>query len=746
MKISVWVAGQRDKEVQRSLINALFNNPKLREANISLQPAPQASDTMGPDFEVIQLIVDSGFQLATLALAFLAWRQDREQAGQLVVELDGTMRAVSDDDLRDLPSALRALSGQPDPRKSRCVLIGVTDYPHLGDLPAVGQSCWGLASTLADPDIWGVPLGQCQLILNPRTPRELLDSVSDAAAAAEDTLIVYFAGHGLRASGGDDLHLCLSGATQQMVGKEAAGKLADTVSWRDLRRILHGSRAMRRVVILDCCYSGLALSESDPSASLLEAVKAEGIYTLTSATKDSLAISPRTERHTAFTGKLIHVLRAPEGHSEFLTLDEVYHRVRNALVPHLPEPQRAGPAHIGSLPFFRTTPNLTHTEEGTGRDPDVDTAPPQKGSAEKKSFRGSRRRLLLGGGGLLLSATIVAAVAVMWPDSGPIGSCSANATLLDYSDELDKLVFEGATVGGLSAIAMTGKTEAVALMDNEPGGLLHLSLGDEEDLDVKIRKMTPLLHSDGSPFADEEIDGEGLVLRPDSVLVSSEIGPAILVFDMSTGRQTASLPVPPLFRAQSKGGEAGRETIESLAATPKRDFLYAGMETPLSRDGAYQGGNLLRILRYSSAAGNAYKPDAQYAYKADIGLSLTEIVALDSGKLLTLERGHIKGVGNTIRIFQTALTKRWDISWNGSLRNEPEEVFAEKTLLVDLGNCPAADAPAPQRQYNALLDNVEGMALGPMLPDRHRVLYLVSDDNLSSAQTTRIYKLDIRLP
>ena len=67
-------------------------------------------------------------------------------------------------------------------------------------------------------------------------------------------------------------------------------------------------------------------------------------------------------------------------------------------------------------------------------------------------------------------------------------------------------------------------------------------------------------------------------------------------------------------------------------------------------------------------------------------------MALDTGRLLTLERGHVKGVGNTARIYQTTLTKHWDLSWKGSLRNEPKESFAKKTLLVDLGDCPPSGA------------------------------------------------------
>lgn len=728
MKISVWVAGQR--EAQRSLINALINNTDLRDANFALHPASHTSDTMGPDFDVIQLVVDSGFQIATLAFAFLCWRQEQPRPVRLVVDLDGTRRTLADEDLRDLPSALRALSGQPDPAKSRCVLVGVTDYPHLGDLPAVGQNCADLASTLTDPRIWGVPRDHCRQVLNPRTPREVLDAVTAAAEAAEDTLVVYFAGHGLSASGGEALHLCLPGAAPPGT---APGEPTGTVAWSSVRSIVLASPAARRVVILDCCYSGLALGERDPSASLLKSVKSEGVYTLTSATGDGLALAPRTEPHTAFTGRLIHVLRSPDEQAEFLTLDEVYHRVRDALGPGLPEPQRAGPAHLGTLPFFRTTrPPAARSTGG---------APPEEGGKDARFWR---RRPFLVGSGLLLSATLLA-TAVFWHDSGPKGPCSPHAMLLDYSDDLDKSVYEGAAIGGLSAIAMTGRTEAVALTDNEPGRLVRLSLGEGDDLDVEITRITPLLRSDGTPFGQDEIDGEGLVIQPGRALVSSEVGPSILVFDTSTGRQTGSLPVPPPFRERSGNTAVKNETLESLSVTPKGDHLYTGLENPLPRDGVYQGGNLLRILRYSAAAGQTFTADAQYAYKSDNGLVLTEIVALDTGRLLTLERGHVKGVGNTARIYQTTLTKHWDLSWKGSLRNEPKESFAKKTLLVDLGDCPPSGARAPQPQYNPLLDNIEGMTLGPMLPDGHRALYLVSDDNLSADQTTRVYKLDVRL-
>lgn len=50
-----------------------------------------------------------------------------------------------------------------------------------------------------------------------------------------------------------------------------------------------------------------------------------------------------------------------------------------------------------------------------------------------------------------------------------------------------------------------------------------------------------------------------------------------------------------------------------------------------------------------------------------------------------------------------------------------------KTLVTDL-----SDVPGLRR-----VDNVEGITLGPRLPDGRRSVLLVSDDNFSSTQTTQ---------
>jgi hypothetical protein len=90
-----------------------------------------------------------------------------------------------------------------------------------------------------------------------------------------------------------------------------------------------------------------------------------------------------------------------------------------------------------------------------------------------------------------------------------------------------------------------------------------------------------------------------------------------------------------------------------------------------------------------------------------------------------------------------------------------------KRLVADVTACPSLGATAKETQANPLMDNFEGMAVVP-LRARHdharhharrhgrrcehgrsselaRVL-LISDDNFSATQTTRVLDLAARLP
>lgn len=346
------------------------------------------------------------------------------------------------------------------------------------------------------------------------------------------------------------------------------------------------------------------------------------------------------------------------------------------------------------------------------------------------------------------------------PDPRVGARCSADASLLGFSDALDNSTFQGTAVAGLSALDLPAPPttwwgpfrprRALALVDNidtTPARMYDLTLDARpRNLEVEVHGVTILRRPDGTPYTGADFDGEGLVVERwgRTVLASSEVEPSIRRFRRSDGRQVDELEVPARFRVAPGGEAEENQTFEALAATPDERTLYAGMEGPLASDGRdADDRGLQRILRYDREPGADYVPSAQYAYRTDPGLGLAELVSFGSGRLLALERGYVGGFGNTIRIHRVHTGGAPDVTGVASLADSGPGVFVDKELVVDLVTCPPSGATAKQPQPNPLLDNIEGMALGRRLPMGRQELYLVSDNNHNPVQTTRVYRLAI---
>ncbi len=324
--------------------------------------------------------------------------------------------------------------------------------------------------------------------------------------------------------------------------------------------------------------------------------------------------------------------------------------------------------------------------------------------------------------------------------------CAPGVDFLGFSDSLNKTTFEDTNVGGLSALTYD-RQEGVyySLVDNERDTrarfytldvpLARSGLGDPSVLDV-----TFLRDASGQPFTGTNFDGEGLALtRRGDLLASSETEPSIRRFALD-GDLQKELPVPRKFRVAPAGEGRANQTFESLSLSPNGRSLFTANEGPLVADGS----DRIRILRYEDRGRGGFKPAEEFFYLAESGQGVVEIATLSENELLVLERGFVAGKGNTVRIFQVSLKGAEDVSDEPTLA-EPGLVPVKKELLVDLADCPPSGATSPGTQQNPLLDNFEALALGPRLPGGRRALILVSDDNFSPGQVTRVVALGARL-
>lgn len=329
--------------------------------------------------------------------------------------------------------------------------------------------------------------------------------------------------------------------------------------------------------------------------------------------------------------------------------------------------------------------------------------------------------------------------------------CAAGVDFLGFSDALNKQTFEGTSVGGLSGIIYDQRRSVYySVVDNQGTADARFytldvpvdrsGLGTPEVIDVTV-----LSNASGEPFTGADFDGEGIALtRNGDLFISSETEPSIRRFSLE-GELLEELPVPQRFLLAPEGGGRTNQTFEALSLSPNNRSLFTANEGYLVPDGeTADGSDRIRILRYEDRGPGGFEPAEEFYYLADPGLGVVEILALSESELLVLERGFRSGFGNTVRVYRISLGGAGDVSDVESLATADAEPL-EKELLVDLADCPESGAVSPGTQQNELLDNFEALTLGPRLPGGRRSLLLVSDDNFSPGQVTRVIALGARL-
>jgi hypothetical protein len=174
--------------------------------------------------------------------------------------------------------------------------------------------------------------------------------LAQAAAEAEDMLLVYYAGHGLTWTNRNDLYLALRNSRPHIAGTSA-------LRCADIRQVFLDSRAATRVLILDCCFSGRAIEQSmaNQADALLGGVDVDGAYILTATEGPQPALSPDGHRNTLFTGELLRALREGiPGGPELLTLDVLYQHLTAVLRRrNLPTPRARADSAAGQLALAR---------------------------------------------------------------------------------------------------------------------------------------------------------------------------------------------------------------------------------------------------------------------------------------------------------------------------------------------------------------------------------------------------------
>jgi predicted extracellular nuclease len=327
--------------------------------------------------------------------------------------------------------------------------------------------------------------------------------------------------------------------------------------------------------------------------------------------------------------------------------------------------------------------------------------------------------------------------------------------LLGESSLPGHLRVDGTLVGGLSGLTYDPGCDLFYVVSDDRGSIdpprfftLKVRL-DGEKADATVRGATVLRDSGGVPFARGVLDSEALALSPDGTLfLASEgvphrgIPPMVARFGLE-GTMIDELALPDYFLPNADGTRGVRDNLgfEGLALSPDGKRLFVAAENALAQDGPLADtdrGSPARLLVFELPGG---RPIAEFLYEvgpvpdqpepasAFRTNGISEIVALDTHRLLVVERSFSAGVGNRVRLYQVDLSRATNINdVDGILEMDgPRPVMADKALIADLG------------QRGLVPDNIEGMALGPDLGDGRRLLVMISDNNFQpSVQANQI--------
>lgn len=333
--------------------------------------------------------------------------------------------------------------------------------------------------------------------------------------------------------------------------------------------------------------------------------------------------------------------------------------------------------------------------------------------------------------------------------------------------KLPQTTFADTVVGGLSAITYDRRRDRFYAICDDPSQFaparvytLKLALDSTATEKISIEKVniesvTFLTNKDGQIYTKETISPKGIALTPQQTIFISgsrvtpdQITPFIQEFDISSGQILQSLPIPERYlpnavkeKEQTKGIQP-TSTLASLTFNPTGTIPTSGepinlftatasalvqdQDPPSSEQGAKS-----RLLQYLIGYGPPVLI-AEYFYPlaptpdSTTSNSLGELLAIDrGGHFLSLERFQGQ-LGFSGKIFQIATGGATDTSRIDSLKGELQGINSvQKKLLLDLN------------ELGIPLDNLQGMTLGPRLPDGTQSLILVSNNNFNEYQPTQ---------
>ena len=331
--------------------------------------------------------------------------------------------------------------------------------------------------------------------------------------------------------------------------------------------------------------------------------------------------------------------------------------------------------------------------------------------------------------------------------------------------------FKGTTIGGLSGIDYDRNNNLYYLISDDRSAIdparfytAKINFTPNGISNVDFVNVTTLLQPDGTSYPSNKKDPahapdpEAMRYDPliDQLIWTSEgeritkkdtilEQPAITIINKE-GKYIDTFPLAPQTRMYAtENGPRQNGVFEGLAFADNFKTMYISVEEPLYQDGSRAGlqdaAAYTRIIKYDITS---RKPVAQYAYHLErvahtpkpanefIINGIPDILSIGKNKLLVIERSFSTGIqACTIRVYITDLSHSTNIADVQSLKQQPAEHPASKKLLINMDD------------LGIYIDNIEGVTFGPDLPNGHKTLIFVSDNNFAREQKTQFLLFEV---
>ncbi|WP_344619147.1 caspase, EACC1-associated type [Dactylosporangium salmoneum] len=243
------------------------------------------------------------------------------------------------------------------------MLVGTWTYHDelLHDIPAAQHSLARMRELLTS-DLCGWSPDQVTVFANARKPNDLPDQLVELFGATTDVALFYYVGHG---QVDDEDQLCL-GLVESLSRAERRG--TTSLPFAAVRSALLKSRARTKIVLLDCCFSGLATRPDGSLANDQDVIAYAGVagaYTMaasgayTTAWYELEGVGRRPPQ-TYFTKCLADVIeRGIPGEPAVLRLNTIFIHVADKLARlKKPRPTRRSSDFADQFAFARNAAPL----------------------------------------------------------------------------------------------------------------------------------------------------------------------------------------------------------------------------------------------------------------------------------------------------------------------------------------------------------------------------------------------------